>query len=149
MKSLTKAMSTKGMRGDRKSLVPNIDGLLPTDYLGLGPNKILEKMLSKYNKEDATTKEQVRFSDYMVKINRRDKPQERIILITTKAMYNMLPSDLSKCKRRIPLALIDSVTVSEVSDEFVVHVPGEYDYRMMSLRKDEVVNVKIKLANNK
>ena len=46
---------------------------------------------------------------------------------------------MTKCKRRIPLALIDSVTMSEVSDEFVVHVPGEYDYRMMSLRKQDIV----------
>lgn len=144
MKSLTKSLSTKsGLSISRKSLTASqaagLEGLLASDYLGLGPNKVLEKMLSKYNRENATTKEQVKFSDMMVKINRRDKPQERVILITDKAMYNLIPSDLSKCKRRIPLALIDSVTVSEVSDEFVVHVPGEYDYRMMSLRKNEVV----------
>lgn len=65
--------------------------------------------------------------------------RSRVILITTKALYNFAPGDLSKCKRRIPLALIDSITMSEVSDEFVVHVPGEYDYRMMSLKKLEVV----------
>jgi len=145
MKSLTKSLSTKsGLSLNRKSLTAamaqGLEGMVATDYLSLGPNKILEKMLSKFNREDATTKEQVRFSDMMVKINRRDKPQERVILITDKAVYNLIPSDLSKCKRRIPLALIDSVTVSEVSDEFVIHVPGEYDYRMMSLRKNEVIN---------
>jgi len=144
MKSLTKSLSTKsGLRIDRKSvtgsITGSIEGLTVGDYLALGPNKTLEKMLAKYNREDATTKEQVKFSDMMVKINRRDKPQERVILITNRAMYNLLPTDVSKCKRRIPLALIDSVTVSEASDEFVVHVPGEYDYRMMSLRKNEVV----------
>jgi len=141
MKSLTKSLSTKS--GLRRSVTAgmsiNADALVPGDYLGLGTNKILEKMLSKYNRENATVKEEVKFTDMMVKINRRDKPQERVILVTTRAMYNLMPSDLTKCKRRIPLALIDSVTVSETSDEFVVHVPGEYDYRMMSIRKNEVV----------
>ena len=55
-------------------------------------------------------------------------------------MYNLLPTDYSKCKRRIQLQAIDSVTVSEISDEYVLHVPSEYDYRMMSLRKREVVD---------
>lgn len=79
------------------------------------------------------------FSDFLVKINPRDKPQERVLLITDKALYNLLPTNYSKCKRRIPLDAIDFVTVSETSDEFVLHVPSEYDYRMMSLRKGEVV----------
>jgi len=113
--------------------------LAATDYLGIGQNKVLAKMMAKFNREDAMN-EEVKFSDMMVKINKRDKPQERVLLITTKALYNIVPGDYSKCKRRIPLALIDSVTVSEVSNEFVVHVPGEYDYRMMSLRKQEVVD---------
>lgn len=145
MKSLTKSFSTKSVvRAENRksvtsSMVGSIEGIVPLDYLALGNNKNLEKMLAKFNREDATTKEEVKFSDMMVKINRRDKPQERVILVTAKAMYNLLPSDVTKCKRRIPLALIDSVTVSEVSDEFVVHVPGEYDYRMMSLHKNEVV----------
>jgi serum/glucocorticoid-regulated kinase 2 len=109
------------------------------DYLGIGLNEKLIKMMSKFNKENSAMTETVIFSDNMVKINKRDKPQERVLLITTKAVYNLIPGDLTKCKRRIPLALIDSVTMSEVSDEFVVHVPGEYDYRMMSLRKQEVI----------
>ncbi|KAH9260394.1 hypothetical protein BASA81_001564 [Batrachochytrium salamandrivorans] len=138
MKPLIKSFSMKKI-DKRKSMTPRTtDGLLITDYLALGPDADLAKMLLKYNREDMV-EEEVRFSDFMVKINRRDKPQERIILITTRAMYNLVPTDVTKAKRRIPLALIDSVTMSEASDEFVVHVPGEYDYRMMSQRKNEVV----------
>ena len=34
-------------------------------------------------------------------------------------------SNVCQLKRRIPITNIDAVTVSEVSDEFIVHVPGE------------------------
>lgn len=38
----------------------------------------------------------------------------------------MKPNDFAKCKRRIAIENIVSVTVSQASDEFVVHVPDEY-----------------------
>jgi serum/glucocorticoid-regulated kinase 2 len=84
--------------------------------------------------------EVVLFSDFVVKINPRDKPQERVLVITNRAIYNLLPTDYGKCKRRISLDAVESITVSTVSDEFVLHVPTEYDYRLMSLRKKEVVD---------
>ena len=107
------------------------------DYLGVSNNSNVRKLLLKYAKDGH---EDVHFSDFIVKINPRDKPQERVLLITNRAVYNLLPTDYSKCKRRIQLQAIDSVTVSEISDEYVLHVPSEYDYRMMSLRKREVVD---------
>ncbi len=110
------------------------------DYLGVAQNASVKKLLSKFADKSGVP-EAVYFSDFLVKINPRDKPQERVLLITNKALYNLLPTDYSKCKRRIPLDQVDSLTVSEASDEFVLHVPSEYDYRMMSLRKSEVVSV--------
>lgn len=49
-----------------------------------------------------------------------------------------------RVKRRIPLDLVDSVTVSKVSNEFIIHVPTEYDqryrvetqYKFMNILKD-------------
>lgn len=73
--------------------------------------------------------EQVVFSDFVIKINRKDKEQTRVILLTNKAVYNLLPSAYGKCKRRIALETIASITASSISDEFVLHVPEEYDYR--------------------
>ena len=105
------------------------------DYLNLGKNPNIVKLLTRGN-----DKEYVEYSDFVVKINPRDKPQERVLLITNKAAYNVLPSDFSRCKRRIPLEAISAITVSKVSDEFVLHVPTEYDYRIMSLRKSEIVD---------
>lgn len=80
------------------------------------------------------------FSDEITKINRKDSPQRRVILITDKAVYNVLPGTF-KCKRRILLDRLEEITVSQVSDEFVVHVPSEYDYRYSSARKQEIVTV--------
>lgn len=79
--------------------------------------------------------EDVLFSDLFQKINRRDKAQERAIVVTNRAVYNLKPSNLSSCKRRIPVDLIDAVTISLISDEFVLHIPEEYDYRLLGSRK--------------
>ncbi len=54
------------------------------------------------------------FSDLFRKINRRDKAQDRAIVVTTHAVYNLKPSNLGSCNRRIELRHIESVTVSEV-----------------------------------
>jgi len=110
------------------------------DYLAVAGNSSVRKLLERH-REEGKPLEIVYFSDFLVKINPRDKPQERVLLVTDKALYNLLPTDYSKCKRRIPLDAVDYVTVSQASDEFVLHVPSEYDYRMMSLRKAEVVSV--------
>jgi hypothetical protein len=41
--------------------------------------------------------------------------QERVIMVTNKAIYNLMPTDYKKCKRRVPFVLIDGVTISKVS----------------------------------
>ena len=81
--------------------------------------------------------EQVKFSDFVIKINRRGKEQTRVMLITNLAVYascifhfvqcafdrsyNLLPNNYSKCKRRIDVQKIAGITASQVSDEFVLH----------------------------
>ena len=138
-KKLTSRADLTEVSEKRKSMVPGQEFQYKVDkgdHIGIGSHPQILKLISTFNKEESS--EKVKFSDYMVKINKRDKPQERVLLVTTKAVYNIMPNDYSRCKRRIPLALIDSLTISNTSDEFVVHVPGEYDYRMMSLKKEEV-----------
>ena len=77
------------------------------------------------------------FSDVVVKINRKDKPQERILVVTDRALYNL--NKARKMKRRIALGAIAGLTASLLSDEFVIHVPAEYDYRISAQRKAELV----------
>lgn len=51
----------------------------------------------------------------------------------------MAPNEFSKCKRRIAIESIVSITVSQSSsNEFVIHVPEEYDYRFKSPAKSTI-----------
>lgn len=73
--------------------------------------------------------EKVLFSQFVIKINMRDQSQERVLMFTDRAIYNLLPTKFGKCRRRIPYEAVECVTVSKFSKEFVCHVPSEYDYR--------------------
>jgi serum/glucocorticoid-regulated kinase 2 len=73
------------------------------------------------------------------------KQQQRILLLTTKNLYNILPdgtfmSIFTRIKRKIPWSNIKAMTVSRFGKEFVVHVENEHDYRF------EVENVKMKVV---
>jgi len=108
------------------------------DHLCLQTNRLALKMLDKMS---PGSNEKVQFSDFVIKINRKDKEQTRVLLITDVYLYNLMPNNYSKCKRRIDLKDILGVSVSESSDEFVVHVPDEYDYRFKSAKKDKIIEI--------
>eukprot|EP00485_Elphidium_margaritaceum_P010042 CAMPEP_0202692776 /NCGR_PEP_ID=MMETSP1385-20130828/7080_1 /ASSEMBLY_ACC=CAM_ASM_000861 /TAXON_ID=933848 /ORGANISM="Elphidium margaritaceum" /LENGTH=545 /DNA_ID=CAMNT_0049348371 /DNA_START=84 /DNA_END=1721 /DNA_ORIENTATION=+ len=107
------------------------------DKLNLQHDKLCQKMLNKLG-NCFPSPEIVKFSDKVVKINRKGKEQDRVLLLTDKAIYNLMTSDFSKCKRRIDLESIESVTLSTVSLEFVLHIPHEYDYRYKSADKERI-----------
>jgi serum/glucocorticoid-regulated kinase 2 len=98
------------------------------DSLGLASNGNCKKMLQKLG-ENWPEAEKVKLSLSLIKINRKGKEQNRVMLITDKAIYNLMPRDYSKCRRRIRLENVASVTFSSVTNEFAIHVPEEYDYR--------------------
>eukprot|EP00300_Choanocystis_sp_HF-7_P033095 c45388_g1_i1.p1 GENE.c45388_g1_i1~~c45388_g1_i1.p1 ORF type:complete len:233 (-),score=50.53 c45388_g1_i1:76-774(-) len=105
------------------------------DYLGLGSNKIVVDRISKNGDS------KVQFADYAIKVNRRNKMQKRVLLITDLAIYNMDTVNY-KIKRRIDLKLLGSVSMSTLPDNFfALHIPNEYDYLMVSGRKTEIVTV--------
>jgi len=110
------------------------------DHLCLAGNHSVQKMLNK-NGKNTPLPEIVKFSDFVIKINRREKEQTRVMLITNKAVYNLMPNNYGKCKRRIAIDELGSVTASGISDEFVLHVPAEYDYRFKSAKKDTICKV--------
>lgn len=107
------------------------------DRMNMSKNPYCKKLLETHG----THKEVVVYSNQMIKINRKGKEQLRTLLITNKAVYNCMPKNVSRCKRRIPITDIASVTLSTVSDEFVLHVPRDYDYRFKSKDKEIVGNV--------
>jgi len=58
--------------------------------------------------------------------------QERNIIITNKAIYNFKKTSL---KRRIDFNVIKGITISKLTDEFVVHcIDAEHDYDYISPR---------------
>ena len=83
---------------------------------------------------------QVLFSDTVVKVNKRTKTQERILLMTENHLYNIDKANNYKVKRKIPLREIGSIILSTFADNFfVIQVPSEYDYLLVSSRKTEIV----------
>lgn len=78
-------------------------------------------------------KEIIYFSDKIIKINHYGFSQERQILITNRGLYNLKKKVQ---KRRIDMIYIRGITVSSLTDEFVVHCNDiEYDYHYMSNRQ--------------
>jgi len=105
------------------------------DYLNLTNNQAIQKLLTKYGDK------KVDFADVVIKINKRNKMQDRIILISETAIYNIDPGSY-KCKRRILLKELGSVSLSKLPDNFFTfHVPSEYDYLMVSSKKTEIVTL--------
>lgn len=67
------------------------------------------------------------------------RPQKRVFVVTDLAVYNLGEGAARPLKRRIAIAGLAGVSYSEVSDEFVLHVPAEYDYRLVSPRKADAL----------
>eukprot|EP01083_Nonionella_stella_P067262 177769_1 len=118
------------------------------DMLKLAQNVSCQKMLSKMG-DNFPEQERVVLSVKLVKINKRGKEQNRILLLTDKALYNLKPKEIRKCQRRIDLEKIVSVTISTTSQEFAIHIPEEYDYRYKSGYKDRIASVLAELYKRK
>lgn len=79
------------------------------------------------------------FSDRVVKVNKYYFSQERNIIITNAAFYNL---NYKTLKRRISLHNILGFTVSKISTEFVLHCKGEeYDYHFLSYRRMNIIKI--------
>uniref|UniRef100_A0A0A9Y1E0 non-specific serine/threonine protein kinase n=1 Tax=Lygus hesperus TaxID=30085 RepID=A0A0A9Y1E0_LYGHE len=92
-------------------------------------------MLQKYNAYEV-----VLFSDLTVKINHRNKCQNRLLMMTNLAIYNILPHNL-KMRRRILITNLLAITLSHHTDDFVIHVAQEYDYRFRTSRRTEFITL--------
>lgn len=84
-------------------------------------------------KNNVTRDEEIQFSDKIDKINKNGWKQGRNLILTDKAIYNLKKSVL---KRRIDYKTIIGITLSKLSDEFVIHCEDiDYDYHFSSARK--------------
>lgn len=117
-----------------------------TDLLYLGQNALCKKMLSKMG-DNYPSPERVILSVKLIKINKKEKEQSRILLLTDKAVYNLKAKKISSCQRRIHYSLIESISISLQTNEFIIHIPEQYDYRFKSKYKDLITCTLQKLCN--
>ena len=96
-----------------------------------------EKPLIKEKLQD----ENIYFSDKVQKKNQNrlmSKVQDRIFVISDLAVYNFKGNEL---KRRIKIEDLKGITISKLSDQFIIHGnQNEYDYLFISNKRAEIIN---------
>ncbi|KAL1824058.1 hypothetical protein ACET3Z_010836 [Daucus carota] len=105
------------------------------DYLDVASIPFLEKILEKQGDK------KIFFADKVLKFTSTGKMKRRILLVTDFAVYIVDP-DMGTLKRRVSLAAVEKVSLSELSDNFcAIIIPTEYDILLASTRKTEIVNM--------
>ena len=62
-------------------------------------------------------------------------------MITENGLFNLEPKT-HDCKRQIPFYDISKISCSLLDDNFfIIHVPNEYDYLMVSSNKTEIISL--------
>ncbi|KAG6753732.1 uncharacterized protein [Populus alba] len=112
------------------------------DYLDVASHSYLMKILQKQGDK------QVLFADKVLKFTGSGKMKQRILLITDFAIYIIDP-EINALKRRIALAAVEKICLSELSDNFfAIIIPTEYDLLMASTRKTEIVTVLVEATKS-
>ncbi|KAI4345436.1 hypothetical protein L6164_012561 [Bauhinia variegata] len=129
-----------GMKIRRKASILQKD--YKGDYIDVPSRPLLTKVLQKQGDN------QVLFADKVLKFTGSGKMKRRILLITDFAIYIFDP-ETDALKRRIALAAVDKMCLSELTDNFfAVIIPTEYDLLMASIRKIEIVTVLVEATND-
>ncbi|KAL0228230.1 hypothetical protein RCL1_004373 [Eukaryota sp. TZLM3-RCL] len=82
----------------------------------------------------------VLFSSECLKVHSKStKAQDRIICMTDRAIYNLLPKSF-KCRRRMSLKSLTGVSLSKLADNFLALHFEDYGYLIVLARKTEFVN---------
>merc|ERR1719181_1554433 len=107
------------------------------DHLKLASDKKALKALA----SNSAANGKVLFSATMVKINRKGKAQNRVLLITSRHILNLMPDNYSKCNRCMQISQLHHLTTSATNQEFVLHLTDEYDYRFKTSLYEQAVGV--------
>eukprot|EP00271_Cylindrocystis_brebissonii_P010123 TRINITY_DN26218_c0_g1_i1.p1 TRINITY_DN26218_c0_g1~~TRINITY_DN26218_c0_g1_i1.p1 ORF type:complete len:226 (-),score=58.27 TRINITY_DN26218_c0_g1_i1:1130-1807(-) len=112
-----------------------VNKILQGDYLRLSANHAILKYLSKQGDYS------LYFADTIIKMNSSMHLKKQLLVVTGKALY-LFHSSTFHCKRRIPLASIVALYLSELSDNFLAaDLDGENSFLLASTRKTEIVTV--------
>ena len=100
------------------------------DFLGLASDASVKQYLNG---------EKLIYSCKVIKENRFGMNQERSLVISDKAIYNLKEKEF---QRRIEITKIKGITVSKISDQFVIHGnEEEYDYLIISKNKVRLITL--------
>jgi serum/glucocorticoid-regulated kinase 2 len=110
------------------------------DSLNLATNPYILKLLRRPGK-GGSAEERVIWSSRELKVNAKGRAQLRVLVVTNLAVYNFKPGDYSKFQRRIKLDNVAAISICSESDEFVIHVPEEYDYKYKSAKRKEIAQL--------
>ena len=105
------------------------------DHLKLAGDKKALKALASNSAGNDT----VLWSLKVTKINKKGKPQQRVLLITNRHVLNLMPDNYSKCNRCINVHDLHHLSIASQEQEFALHVTGEYDYRFKSPMWEQAV----------
>ena len=87
--------------------------------------------------------EEIYYSGKIIKVRQGifSSNQERIIIITDKAIYNLKEKE-KEMKRRIDLDNIAGVTISKITDQFIIHCKNDdYDYLYISPNRFKIIEI--------
>ncbi|KAL0908090.1 hypothetical protein M5K25_022560 [Dendrobium thyrsiflorum] len=113
------------------------------DYIDVPSDPYLSRILRKQGDG------KVLFADKVLRFTGTGKIKRRILLITDLAIYIIDP-DSDVLKRRVALAAVDKLCMSELNDNFfAIVIPSEYDCLMASTRKTEIVNTLLEATKSK
>ena len=122
------------------------------DSLNLMDSKEMKRIIKKGEK--------LIWSGNLTKINKLKKRQVRRFVLTNEQFCNIGDTKFkdkfismftgSKAKRTVALVCIECITYSETSNEWVLHIPKEYDYRLSSASiRNEFIYYLLRLRESK
>ena len=85
--------------------------------------------------------ENVQFSDSVLKVNKREKQQKRDLVITTSSIYNFKEKSYKAAQRAIQIINLRGVVLCSKSDEVLLQVKNEYDYRLLIVRQADAIRI--------
>lgn len=85
--------------------------------------------------------EKLLFADKVKKTNMFEWTQERTLVITNHAVYNIHKKDVKRCILIRDIGGISKTVPPSKAIEFTIHVPTTYDYRFSSPHRDAIIDL--------
>lgn len=69
------------------------------------------------------------------------KHQKRDLVITTANVYNFKERNYTACQRAIPIVQLRGIVLAANSDEVLIQVQNDYDYRLLIVRQADAIRI--------